>query len=329
MATPLPPGIGTDDQAAQATAFMRSTPWYRQLFQSWGVNPDNPGAFHLNDDQQQQLLSTARANGIGISDRYEIDRNGAIVEGGHKLRNTLIGAGIGAGAIFGAPALAGLFAGGGGAGAAAGAGVGLGETAGGFGVGGLSASSLGGAAGGGGILGTAGKLIGFNAKNPSSYLDLAGKVGSTLGAASEGAAQGRIQQTLLNQGQDRLTQDRYRTQITAPQTIANNSVRGDILANVKDFAYGAPTMVGNIPVPTSTGGIRPSILSDNTRELGRRMSADALATGGPPDLTPMDEAGAGTSILNTAGTIGAFADLLNPDSYKSLIPSRRPALGRT
>jgi hypothetical protein len=99
MATKPPPGIGNDAQAAQATAFMREQPWYRSLFTSWGVNPDNPGDFHLNDDQQAQLLNVAHDNGLGISDSYEIDRNGAIREKGHKLRNTLIGAGI-AGSMF-------------------------------------------------------------------------------------------------------------------------------------------------------------------------------------------------------------------------------------
>lgn len=99
MATAAPKGIGTDAEAAQATAFMREQPWYRSLFTSWGVNPDDPGNFHLNDDQQEQLLNVAHDNGLGISDSYEIDRNGAIREKSHKLRNTLIGAGI-AGSMF-------------------------------------------------------------------------------------------------------------------------------------------------------------------------------------------------------------------------------------
>lgn len=338
MAGELPTGLGNDQQATQATAFLRQQPWYLQWLQQNRITPGPDQQVHLNDQQREQLQQLVTSHGIGMNNKYdEIDENGQISEGHHKLRNTLIGAGIGAAALtgFGAAGI-GPLAGALGGGAAAG-GVGLGETAGGFGVGGLSATSLGvpataglGTAGGGaGILGTAGKFLGItNPKDPRSYLGAAGAIGDTLGAASQGAAQGRILQTELNQGQDRAAQDRYKTQITAPRQIAANSVQGDILANAQDFAWGAPEMVGNIPVPTSTGGLRPSIFSDNTRALGRRMSADALATPPPPDLTPMDEAGAGTSILNTAGAIGSFADLLNPNNYKSLIPSRRPPQGR-
>ena len=81
MPSALPAGIGTDQQAAQATAFMREQPWYRALFQSWGVNPDNPGEFHLSDDQQAQLLNTARQHGIGISE----DRKSTRLNSSHRL----------------------------------------------------------------------------------------------------------------------------------------------------------------------------------------------------------------------------------------------------
>ncbi len=185
-----------------------------------------------------------------------------------------------------------------------------------------------GAAGSGGILGTAGKVLGFNTSDPNSYLKLAGAVGGALGAAGQGAAQGRLTQTELNQRQDALAQQQYQNQLTAPGKIAGNSVRGDILSNAQNFSYGAPTMVGNIPVPTSSGGLRPSIFSDNTRQLGARQSADALAMPGPPALTPMDTAGTGSSILNAAGAIGSFADLLNPNNYTSKIPYKRPVQGQ-
>lgn len=100
MSTALPPGIGNSQQAMQATAFMRDQPWYQAQLKQWGLTPNAQGDTPLNDQQRQQVLSMARQNGIGISDKYEINPNGQIAEpDSHWLRNTLIAAAIG-GSMF-------------------------------------------------------------------------------------------------------------------------------------------------------------------------------------------------------------------------------------
>jgi hypothetical protein len=356
-----PSGLGNDQQATQATAAMRQEPWYLQWLASQGIQAGPDQQVSLNDAQQEQLRQLAIQHGIGLNDKYDqIDQNGQISEAHHKLRDFAYGAaiaGLGATGLgaAGIGPLSGLF-GAGAAGAGAGAGVGA-DVAGASALGGggvaaglpgamASLPAIGGAATGasGGILGTAGKLFGItDPKNPMSYLGLAGKVGDALGAAGAGAAQGRITQTELNQKQDALALQRYNDQLAgarfslqAPQMRAANSVKGDILSNAKDFAWGAPSMVGNIPVPSSTGGLRPSIFSDNTRALGGQMSSDALAgarSGADnlpvPNLTPMDTAGAGSGYLTTAGIIGGLSDALNPDLTKlqTKIPYKKPQPG--
>lgn len=153
--TALPRGIGTEQEINQANQWMREQPWYQQLLQGWGQT----GAVHLEDWQRNQIMNEARMRGVGISDRMEIDPAGNINPKGHKLRNTLIAAGIGAGvaAPFIIPALAA-----GGAGGGAAAGVGLGETAAttglasGAGIGGAVAAPAFGAAGAASAAGAAG-----------------------------------------------------------------------------------------------------------------------------------------------------------------------------
>lgn len=163
MAVALPPGIGNDQQAQQATAFMRQQPWYAQLLQSWGKNPagdTNGNPEKLSDDQQQQLLQTAQANGIGISDKYQIDENGQIAEKpSHLLRNIAIGAGIGGLALTGFGA------------------AGIGPLAGAFGAGTGAASTIGAA----GELGDAAALADAGATG-------VGAAGTTLGGLYSTAA---------------------------------------------------------------------------------------------------------------------------------------------
>ena len=110
----------------------------------------------------------------------------------------------------------------------------------------------------------------------------------------------------------------------APSARLASSVKGDIAANAKDFSYGAPTMVGNIPVPTSSGGLRPSIFSPTTRQLGALTSQEALANetadgGKVAGVTPLPQATTTDSILGTAGTI---ASLMGAIPYKA--PKTQP-----
>lgn len=348
MAATLPRGIGTEAEINQANQFMREQPWYQDLLRSWGQT----GNVHLNDAQKKQLLNEARVRGIGISDRFEIDPAGNINPVGHKLRNAAIIAGIAAGGYFAAPAIAGALSSGaaaGGAGAAGagatGAGVGLGETAAtlglasGAGIGGAvaapvaagalgagasaipglalsstpytgavgatTASAYGGGAGSG-ILGTAGKVA-------AGYK----KVGGILNAAgdlAQGRAEGRAQESVINQAQDRNAISATSVNLGAGPKRGAQAVQGDVLANAKPFRFtGSTHMVGNIPVPDAEGGLSPSLFSDSTRKLGTQLSSDALTAqqtdhGNPASLTPIPQAGTFDKILSTAGTIGSLYD---------------------
>jgi hypothetical protein len=59
----------------------------------------------------------------------------------------------------------------------------------------------------------------------------------------------------------------------APGERASNSVRGDVLANAQDATFSGSS---RIPKFEFGGGLRPSMFSSSTRELGRNMSREAL-----------------------------------------------------
>jgi hypothetical protein len=96
----------------QATAAMRNEPWYAALLKTWGLSNPPPGVnggnpvdaqgqpAKLSDQQQQQLIASARQAGIGISDSYSIDENGQIAKpDSHMLRNLAIGGAL-VGSLF-------------------------------------------------------------------------------------------------------------------------------------------------------------------------------------------------------------------------------------
>lgn len=100
----LPKGLGTDQEATQATSAMRQSPWYQDWAKKNNLQfqGDQYGNASLNDNQQQDLYNQALQHGIGLNNKYDqVDQNGQISEAHHKLRNTLIGAGIGAAALSG------------------------------------------------------------------------------------------------------------------------------------------------------------------------------------------------------------------------------------
>lgn len=80
----------------------------------------------------------------------------------------------------------------------------------------------------------------------------------------------------------------YEAALSAPGARAGNSVRGDVLANVQDATVSAPAGVN---VTSFGGGLRPSLLSGNSRELGRQMSREALLSqmeGTPTPYTDLE-----------------------------------------
>lgn len=146
--------------------------------------------------------------------------------------------------------------------------------------------------------------------------------------------------------------------LDAPGQRAGNAVRGDILSNARDVAFTGVSP--KIPVPQISGGLRPSMFSDNTRALGANMSAQArreqekgdtfaplpnlptysgptgslpdykslgvpppayVAPPSAPSLTGLPQSGALDNILGTAGTVGSLAGLFG-DYLKKY---RRPA----
>ena len=127
--------------------------------------------------------------------------------------------------------------------------------------------------------------------------------GSQIAASyAQSKAQGRAAEAAINQRQDAGAQGAYATdksldlealvraygaemdrakgqlaeyeaKLKAPQQRAANSVRGDILANVQDVGVSGPPGVN---VTSFSGGLRPSLLSGNSRALGGQMSKEAL-----------------------------------------------------
>jgi hypothetical protein len=208
MPTPAQPNLGygkaTEATFDQFNQYMRSSPWYQNLIKSFGQDPNN---VHLNDSQKQQVVRAAQANGAVVDEgKQEIDDSGNFRGVGHKLRNTLIVAGLAgatiatmgaAGAFSGAAAGAmgaGSAAGGAGAAGAAGAGGGLlaatttaplmaGTIAGGTGLAGAAGAA--GLAGAAGAAGTTG-LLASSATAPTMAGTIAGGTGLTGTTAATG-----------------------------------------------------------------------------------------------------------------------------------------------
>lgn len=136
------------------------------------------------------------------------------------------------------------------------------------------------------------------------WLKVAQELNGPLTAYSTGQAAGRNADNLANIGYANAQNNLYNNQLTAPQKIASNAVRGDILSNARDVSIAAPS---DIPVPTISGGLRPSMFSDQTRQLGRNITNAAantpIPTPSPPVLQPFESAGNGTNILNDANTV--------------------------
>lgn len=118
----------------------------------------------------------------------------------------------------------------------------------------------------------------------------------------------------------------YESALSAPGARASNSVRGDILAGIQDATVSAPAGVN---VTSFSGGLRPSLLSGNSRELGRQMSREALLSqmdGTPtpytdlelpdfasirnrtaPELTALPQPSGMDRVMEGIGTYGSMA----------------------
>lgn len=91
--------------------------------------------------------------------------------------------------------------------------------------------------------------------------------------------------------------------LNAPGQRAGNAVQGDILANAQDVQFSGSS---RIPKFEFSGGLRPSLMSADTRELGRNMSREALLSqlkGSPTPFSDLPAADYG-SIINAPGAPG-------------------------
>lgn len=245
-----------------------------------------------------------------------------------------------------------------------------------------AATAAGGAAGGAGTgagAGTAATVAGGASAGGlgiKDYLGLASQVGNALSANAAGRAYGAQQTAGVTQNQDRnaialyhdllgsnIAQNNFGLErgslananaatdlaqrqfaLQAPNVRAGTAVRGDILANAKDATVSG--ISPNIPVPTISGGLRPSMFSDSTRQLGRVLSQQSLANQqkgdtfsplpalpdwvtppAPPSLTPLPNT-TGTSVEGNIGSAltlaPSFANILS-----RYLPKRQPPTNGT
>ncbi len=116
MADPSQPNLGYGKQSEVRidtfNKWFRARPEYQAQLKAWGQDPNN---VHLSKSQSQQLLRMAQGLGAVVDEgNMEVDPAGNFNPKGHKLRNTLIVAGI-AGATLATMGAAGAFSGAGGA----------------------------------------------------------------------------------------------------------------------------------------------------------------------------------------------------------------------
>ena len=169
-------------------------------------------------------------------------------------------------------------------------------------------------------------------------LGIGGKVASK---ASQGRAQGRAQEAGFGLQQDQAAIQRARLleealqsragldlarrnfALQAPGQRGRAALQGDILANAQDAQVMGPISRTGGRMPQITGGLRPSLKSGATRQLGSQMSRNALlsqmqgdrfepmAAPQIPGATPPPKAGKLDRFLNILGGVGAGAGVVS------------------
>ncbi len=122
----------------------------------------------------------------------------------------------------------------------------------------------------------------------NSFTDLA----QILGQASAARGQGNLQEGVFGLSQDQLKNNQWNSVLDAmlrqqamnqtqqtlnqqrPGILAKQAVQGDFLANAQDA--GVTGLPNGVPKIQFTGGLRPSMLSPGTRQLGATMAQNAL-----------------------------------------------------
>lgn len=184
-------------------------------------------------------------------------------------------------------------------------------------------------------------------KSGKSIWDSVYGLGQDLGAAGYGRANARVAEARLQQEQDQLALERYRAGLSgagvdiaqrnfalqAPSQRASNAVRGDVLANAQDVSFsGLPPRLQGM-IPTISGGLRPSMFSPQTRQLGGLLSSQALEGQQKGDIfAPLPTLPAATPLpsgnaLDTGLTLGGTAASLAPSFWDLLSRYRKRNAG--
>ena len=168
-----------------------------------------------------------------------------------------------------------------------------------------------------------------------------GAVEGIASGASKGRAAGRVAEAGVAGDQDRLRLQaaqaleqalqgragldlqRRRFQLQAPGQRGRTSVQGDVLANAQDARVGGPITRTRGRMPQISGGLRPSLMSGVTRQLGSELSRQALLSQmagdqfesmpppSMPAVTPLPQAGGFDKFLNILGGVGAGVGALD------------------
>jgi len=306
MAT-IPRVWGGDSEASinSVNQWMRSQPWYLEQLQKWGMDPAN---VHLSKNQSRQLLQLAQANGAVVDEGHiEVDPAGNFNPKGHKLRNTLIGLGVGGAAALTGGAALGAF---GGAGAGAGGLAGLagssyvvpGAALG--AAGGVGGAATGAAAGGG--MGLWDSILGkTTADKIATGLNLAGNV--------------------LQSGQvNKATQAQVDAANRALEVQKNiyTQQRSD-LAGFADVGRGAISDMGRM-----TGTTPVSAPTHPEFQMPRASAPTMVGPNGSPaphdgnsNNAPVTGQAVPRGMASLAG--GGFVNMVSPDGRQARVPSNQ------
>jgi hypothetical protein len=305
----LPPGIGNDQQATQATAFIRQQPWYQQWLQSQGIQQGADQQVKLTEPQQQQLMKLAQDNGVGISgDSYHIDENGQIAHNdSHLLRNLAIGGAI-AGSMFipgVAPALmSGLGA------------VGHGVAA--------AGSALAGAGGAGSALGGVGTALSTGSKVAGLLgigADQVNNMGAQDAATANQMANNRITGAKVDQGGP-----------AADKVAMQNAMRAGLVARMDPNA--SPLSLNGTALPSLTNPENVAYAQTMQKNLAARQAAGKTPTEfGVPDPTQaeLDASNAAKTAGTTSNWLTTGSKLVNlfPNLFKGSTDTGGPYYGNT
>lgn len=270
---------GGDSEASinRVNQWMRSQPWYVQQLRAWGQSPSN---VNLTSAQRSMLLRLAQQNGVTVDQgAIEVDPAGNFNPKGHKLRNTLIGAGIGAAvaAPFVLPALAG------GAGAATGPALLAGAPSGAalpgllpaIGAGGATAAGATAAAGAGGnYIANAIKGVARQATGGNSGADWVSRLAPLIGlgttAATGGFSSPRVgmDPTMQQQINDLIGVQTQRAKASQPIYEAAMRLAGS-LAPTAQTSSRLQSAIADAGRPQPSGSMDPQVTEALTRLMGR------------------------------------------------------------